>query len=221
MRLMRFAPCGAITMARFEQHVAVSFALGVGCGFAAHTLFQLPWQEAAVATVLCTVGGVVPDLDHPQSRFAEFVLSTAALLVAVVIFHRVRGAVSPSSAIGLLIGLFWVARWTLRYVLRRTTTHRGMFHSLPACGIWGASVFLALSGSPVHERMMSAAAAAVGFLSHLVLDELFAFVDASGVRFVPKRSLGSALKLSSPSRRATVSAYLLLLLLGWLCWRSL
>lgn len=208
-------------MARFEQHVAVSFALGTGCGIFAHTGLTLPWQEAAVATIFCTIGGIVPDLDHPQSRFAEFVLSTAAVLSAVFLLRLFQGSLSEMRTLGLLVALFWAVRWGLRQLLRRATVHRGMVHSLPACGIWTAMVFLALQGIPFPERAAIATAAGLGFLSHLVLDELFAFVDASGIRFTPKRSLGSALKLWSASRRASISAYLLLVFLAWLCWRSL
>jgi len=207
-------------MARFEQHVAVSFALGVGCGIFAHTTLHLPWQEAAVATVFCTIGGIAPDLDHPQSRFAEFVLSTAAVLACVFFLRFLQASLDELRSVGLLLILFWGVRWGLRQLLQRITVHRGMIHSLPACGIWTALVFLALQGNPLSTRVAVAAAAGIGFLSHLLLDELFAFVDASGMRLRPKRSLGSALKLWSASRRATVSTYLLLALLGWLCWRS-
>jgi hypothetical protein len=207
-------------MARFEQHVAVSFALGVGCGIVAHTTFHLPWQEAAVATVFCTIGGVAPDLDSPQSRFAEFVLSTAALLACVFFLRYLQASLGEIHTVGLLLLLFWGVRWGLRQLLQHITVHRGMIHSLPACGIWTALVLLALQGNPLPTRVAIAAAAGIGFLSHLLLDELFAFVDASGMRLTPKRSLGSALKLWSASRRATASAYLLLVLLGWLCWRS-
>jgi len=208
-------------MARFEHHVAVSLSLGIGCGAFAATTFQLPWQEAAVATVLCTVGGIAPDIDHPQSRFAEFVFSTAALLLSVLLLSLLGKELTSFATTGLLVGLFWILRWGLRQLLQRLTVHRGMVHSLPACAIWAMGIFLLFGKSPLELRGICAASAAVGFLSHLVLDEIFAFVDSSGVRFVPKRSLGSALKLWSASRRATAATYLLGALLAWLCWKSL
>ncbi len=208
-------------MARFEHHLTLSAALGVGCGILATHQFQAPWHEAAAAALLCTIGGVVPDIDHPQSRFAEFVLSTTALLTAVLSLRLLHLPLQKSGTILFLIALFWGARWGLRLLLRSVTVHRGMIHSLPACAIWAALLFLAFADIPTRTRALFAGAAAVGFLSHLVLDELFSFVDASGLRLAPKHSLGSALKLRSDSRRATLSAYGLLLLLLWLCWKSL
>jgi hypothetical protein len=59
----------------------------------------------------------------------------------------------------------------------------------------------------------------IGFLSHLVLDELFA-VNLMGV--VPKLNqfAGSALKLTSKSWPATLLTYAILCGLGYLAWVS-
>lgn len=46
-----------------------------------------------------------------------------------------------------------------------------------------------------------------GYVSHLVLDELYASVDFRGHSFLPRKSLGSALKLWSGSPLATLLAY--------------
>ncbi len=208
-------------MARFEQHMAISSALGIGWGFAALQHFHFPWYEAATAAVLCTVGGIVPDIDYPQSRFAEFVLSTSALLAVVLSARVIHLPLYEGTTVVLLIALFWGVRWGLRLLLGSITVHRGMVHSIPACGIWASLIFLGFSDMPLRVRTLLATAAATGFVSHLLLDELFAFVDASGLRLSPKRSLGSAFKLWSASRRATLTAYTLLILLLWLCWESL
>jgi hypothetical protein len=62
----------------------------------------------------------------------------------------------------------------------------------------------------------------MGFLSHLVLDELFAFVDSSGMRWRPKRTVGSALKLGTRQAPwATLLTYGVLGVLLVLCWHSL
>src|SRR5438094_516142 len=60
----------------------------------------------------------------------------------------------------------------------------------------------------------------LGFLSHLVLDELCA-VDFSGARLRLNRFAGSALKLASPSWTATILTYLLLFGLSFLAFRAL
>ncbi len=53
----------------------------------------------------------------------------------------------------------------------------------------------------------------LGFLSHLVLDELCA-VDFRGLKVSVNRFAGSALKLASPSWQATGLTYALLLALA-------
>jgi membrane-bound metal-dependent hydrolase YbcI (DUF457 family) len=124
--------------------------------------------------------------------------------------------------LGIIVMGFWVVRWALRALLRRMTVHRGMFHSLPMCGVWTALVFWAAAGLPLPVRLFLAFAAGMGFLSHLVLDELFAFVDSSGMRWRPKRTVGSALKLGTRQAPwATLLTYGVLGVLLVLCWRSL
>jgi hypothetical protein len=60
----------------------------------------------------------------------------------------------------------------------------------------------------------------IGFLSHLVLDEICA-VDFTGVRPRLNRFAGSALKLASPSWTATLLTYLLLAALAFLAFQGL
>jgi hypothetical protein len=83
-------------------------------------------------------------------------------------------------------------------------------------------VVWAAAGLPLPVRLFLAFAAGMGFLSHLVLDELFAFVDSSGMRWRPKRTVGSALKLGTRQAPwATLLTYGVLGVLLVLCWRSL
>jgi hypothetical protein len=71
----------------------------------------------------------------------------------------------------------------------------------------------------LRERLYLAAGTMIGFLSHLVLDELFA-VNLMGV--VPKLNqfAGSALKLKSDSWSATLFTYAILCVLGFMAWTS-
>ena len=57
------------------------------------------------------------------------------------------------------------------------------------------------------------ASVVVGYLCHLILDELNSAVNLSGTPFIPKKSLGSALKLTVQSRILTIFMYIVLLLL--------
>jgi hypothetical protein len=71
----------------------------------------------------------------------------------------------------------------------------------------------------LRKRLYFAAGTMIGFLSHLVLDELFA-VDLMGV--VPKLNqfAGTALKLKSDSWSATLFTYVILCTLSYMAWVS-
>jgi hypothetical protein len=62
----------------------------------------------------------------------------------------------------------------------------------------------------VIDRYLLAGGTMLGFLSHLVLDELCS-VNLVGVKVRLNKFAGSALKLSSPSVTATLATYALLI----------
>ena len=59
----------------------------------------------------------------------------------------------------------------------------------------------------------------IGFLSHLVLDELYS-VDFTGARLKLNKFAGSAVKFWSPSWPATLVCYAILGALGWSVWEQ-
>jgi hypothetical protein len=75
--------------------------------------------------------------------------------------------------------------------------------------IAGLLVFLGYDTPATWLRTYLAFGVMLGFLSHLVLDEMYS-VDFMGFRVKISKSAGSALKLYSPSWSATVACYLFL-----------
>ncbi|MDH4319451.1 MAG: hypothetical protein OEV64_13755, partial [Desulfobulbaceae bacterium] len=73
---------------------------------------------------------------------------------------------------------------------------------------------------PPVDVMAIALSVGLGFLSHLILDELYSMVNFEGILIAPKNSLGSALKFSGQSRPATVTAYLAIAVLVYLNYRE-
>jgi membrane-bound metal-dependent hydrolase YbcI (DUF457 family) len=108
-----------------------------------------------------------------------------------------------------LAGVYLLIRYGLRTLLAKLTVHRGMFHSLPAMLIAGLAVFLLYHSPNEQIRLYLAGGVMIGFLSHLVLDRIYD-VDLMGAPFRSSRSIGSPLKLFSPSLPATLATYLLL-----------
>src|SRR5688500_4290560 len=50
-------------MAGFKTHITTSTVLGVGYGVGAHMLYGVPIPTCALAAGLCSVSGMLPDID--------------------------------------------------------------------------------------------------------------------------------------------------------------
>lgn len=201
-------------MGNYRQHLTASSFLGAVFAWGAHALAGLHWLYGSVAALLATVAGLLPDLDHPTGVEMRGVTGTLGVLAGLVVWHHV-GESHPGLAFeahlwSVVLAYFFV-RYGLRHTLSRLMVHRGISHSLPACAVWGCLTYLYYP-SPHHVlRAWMAAAVAAGFLSHLVLDEVFS-VDIAGNRL--KRSFGTALKFWAPSAASTLAIYSLLFLLA-------
>ena len=99
------------------------------------------------------------------------------------------------------------------------TVHRGIFHSVPAIGIFAAALYL-LSANKTHDhdtQLVIAITGGCGYFIHLLLDELWS-VDFNGKAIKLKRSHGTAMSLFKKNHPLTsIFAYLLLSGLLYLC----
>jgi hypothetical protein len=114
---------------------------------------------------------------------------------------------------------YFFVRYLLSAAFCRWTVHRGMFHSIPAMLIAGLVVYLCYPSRDYALRLYLGGGVMLGFLSHLVLDELCS-VDFMGVRVRFNKFAGSALKFGSPSYSATLFTYTLLGVLGFLAFQG-
>jgi hypothetical protein len=89
-----------------------------------------------------------------------------------------------------------------------------MIHSIPMAVLAGEMVFFVVTGS-VAERLVKAAALTIGFLSHLILDEVYS-IDSTGATLRLKKSFGTALKWTNPKKKGAVTViYTLILCFGY------
>ena len=100
-------------------------------------------------------------------------------------------------------------RYVVSEVFKRLTVHRGMYHSIPAMLVAGLCVYLAYHSPDRNIRVLLGCGVMLGFLSHLVLDEIYS-VDWRGMKPKLKSSAGSAVKFFSPSLFANVTCYTML-----------
>jgi hypothetical protein len=205
-------------MASYRGHLLFASALGAGYGALAAWHLHYYWGAALLGAGLTTLGGLLPDLDSDSGVPVRELFGITAAAVPLLAFHRLRHLdLSPEQLLVILGGIYLLIRFGISYVFKRFTVHRGMFHSVPAMLISGLATYLAFQGREPYLRLYLAGAVMLGFLSHLVLDELYS-VDFNGTRIKLNRFAGSALKFFSPSVVGTLVCYVVLGGLGYLAW---
>lgn len=200
-------------MADFRTHITVSTGLGMAYGTAGYAWFDIPFEHAMIATGLCSVGGMMPDLDSASSVPHREMLSIISVLAPVLMLPRFEELGMSKEQIVVAAGfIFLFVRYVLGAIFLKYTRHRGMWHSLPAAMIAGLATYLVCHCNEFGIRLFKSWAVVIGFVSHLVLDEIYA-VDWEGKRIRVKRSFGTALKFASPHRNSNMFTYAVLVLL--------
>ncbi len=196
-------------MANFRTHVSSSIVLGAAYGAAGHLLYDMPLPSSALAAGLCALGGLLPDMDSDNAVILRESVGLVAAVTPLLALDQLSNLQLPRETIVLIcVGLYLAIRFLLGGILRHWTVHRGMWHSIPAAAIAGMVVYYLSTGPDDSVRIFKTAAIVLGFLWHLLLDEIYA-VEIGRVRV--KRSFGTALKFWGEKPLATVVAYLLLM----------
>jgi membrane-bound metal-dependent hydrolase YbcI (DUF457 family) len=198
-------------MASYREHLACSSMVGAVYGAAGIWVWNLnDWGPVFLGSGLTALGGVLPDLDSDSGVPIRELFNIAAALTPFLIYPRlVQSGFTLEQALVLIGALYLFIRYGLAGWFKRYTVHRGIFHSIPAMFIAGLVVYLAHASPDQKLRIYLAVGVMLGFLSHLILDELYS-VDFMGFRIKLNKFAGSALKLYSPSWSATAACYLLL-----------
>ena len=208
-------------MANYQTHLTGGVLIGAAAALVSGGLGMVTAVEMPFIALIGTWGGLAPDLDSDNSRPIQIMFTYATIVVPTVALWRLpilhdtvlMGAISWIIIAALVRGPIFMA-------FKKLTVHRGIFHSIPAALIFGCLGFL-WSGRRVDDVSLQTAvgiSATAGYLTHLVLDEIWA-VDFEGRRL--KRSFGTALSLWVSSKAITALAYGILLVVGGLTWEGL
>jgi membrane-bound metal-dependent hydrolase YbcI (DUF457 family) len=205
-------------MGNFIHHLTGSVIAGIACGGGSAYLFHTTPIDSLACATLCGIGGLMPDVDSPMSKPTEYVVSISGALAPVFVLQALSvNALTASQILLLSFGAYLGARFLIKQIIKRFTVHRGIIHSIPAAIIWGGLVFLAFRHSPNLVQNLAAASAVLGFITHLLIDEMFSLVDISGGKFTPKASSGTALKFFASSIWVTVATYICVAFVLYLC----
>ena len=190
-------------MAGFRMHITVSSAVGVAYGAAAVEPMGFTTEAGVLAAGVTAIGGMLPDLDHQAGRPMREMFGLAAVIVPLMLAHRFRHiGMSPEGVLASFLFGYLFVRYVAIALFKRITVHRGMYHSIPAMLVAGLCVYLAYHSDDRRIRELLACGVMLGFLSHLILDEIYS-VGWDGLKPTLKSSAGSAVKFASSSLPAT------------------
>ncbi len=195
-------------MAGFKTHISTSTACGIGYGLAGYYYMNVPADEAILAGTLCSFGGMLPDLDSDSGVPVRETFAFLSAIVPMMVMARLRDSgLSPHTLLVIGILTYVVMRFGVSRLFKKYTVHRGMWHSIPAAASVGLLVYILAYAHGQFLAVYTAGGAVLGFMSHLVLDEIWS-VERKGVRVRLKKSFGTALKFwSTRSMWANVSTY--------------
>src|SRR5262245_55329 len=95
-------------MAGFKTHIATSTLLGIAYGAAANFRYGVPLDQCLLATGLCSVSGMLPDLDSDNSVPIKESLAFAAAVVPMLLVDRFRQMGMSTDSIVLTAGILYV-----------------------------------------------------------------------------------------------------------------
>jgi membrane-bound metal-dependent hydrolase YbcI (DUF457 family) len=206
-------------MADFKSHMTFSTATGAVLAVAGYKA-NLPLDTCLVAGCLCSVSGMLPDLDSNSGRPLREATAMGAAVVPMLMVERLqRLNLNHDTMVLIAIFSYLTIRLVVAEIFRRYTVHRGMWHSLPAAAICGMIAFMVVDSEDIGIRCFKTAAVVLGFLSHLILDEIWS-IDFKRGTFRFKQSFGTALKLWGNNRFANGITYAKLLIFSVLVYQD-
>lgn len=193
-------------MAAFKEHI--KFSCGFGCTYAAGLAYLgAGWTHSIMAGAVCGISGMLPDLDSASGRPVREMFGLTAAIVPLLMLPRLQSlGLTVEQAILIFAVVYVAIRFGLSSLFKRLTVHRGMFHSIPAALIAAEVGFLVHHCDHEGGAWLLAGGVFLGFLSHLILDEIYS-VDSTGAL---KKSAGTAIKFASKSIPANLTTYTIL-----------
>lgn len=193
-------------MADFRTHITTSTACGVGYAVAGYFVWGMPLPACALAGGLCSVSGMLPDIDSDSGVPQRESIAFAAAVVPMLAIDRLTQLGLPPETITLIgAGLYLFIRFAVGWLIKVFTVHRGMWHSIPACAMAGLLAYILASG-PELVRLFKAGAVVTGFMSHLLLDEMWSIEFYWGIPRT-KKSFGTAMKFLGDSTWGNFATY--------------
>lgn len=182
-------------MANFTTHIGAGTVVsGVLATLTLAADVVAPENLVAV-TMAGVLGSVLPDIDLKDSRPSRAMFSGLAIFMSFAVLFTVATRYSVAELWVLWLGTLIAVRYGLHALFHHLAVHRGIWHSLLAAAFSAcltAVIFKHVLGRHEGVAWLAAGFMAVGYLVHLLLDEIYS-VDVMDTRV--KSSFGTAMKL--------------------------
>src|SRR3990172_6689210 len=163
-------------MANFTTHIAAGTV--VAGALAALTLAAdvVAPEDLIAVTMAGSLGSVLPDIDLKDSRPSRALFAGLAVFFSFAILFHFATRLSIAEMWILWVGTLLCVRYGLHTLFHRFSVHRGIWHSLIAaivCAFATAIVFYYALGRPDGVAWLAAGFLFLGYLTHLILDEIY------------------------------------------------
>lgn len=197
-------------MADFNTHVIGASIVSGTSATALMMLYSFPTQTLMMYFMLGILGGILPDIDSDSSIPLRWIFNLLGMLTGFFLVLSVGAYYSLTELVILWCLSFIIVRYGIFFIFANFTIHRGLVHSIPAAAFFSlCAVLLAVRVFYISavSAWLCGAFVLMGFLTHLLLDELCS-VNLAGVYL--KRSFGSALSFGSTHAPLTTGLLYLL-----------
>ena len=194
-------------MADFKAHTSVGTLWGLLLGTVSVISDFCSLIGGIVILFLAATSSAAPDIDSDTGRPRELVLSFLGIAIPIVLLFNISDSTSSENILAATLISFFLVRYILGYLLAKFTVHRGLWHSIPAAVLCSEITYLLFFDLPVKVRLLYALSVLGGFISHLLLDEMY---SVKVLALDTKRSFGTALKFTRPSKLQTFFLYFLI-----------
>ena len=183
-------------MANFTTHIAVGTIVSGALATLTLAANVIPHESLVAVTLAGVLGSVLPDIDLKDSRPSRAMFAGLGIFFSFAVLFSCAGKYSVVELWILWLGTLLAVRYGAHAIFHRIAVHRGIWHSLLATvftALIAAVVFKYILGEADGVAWLGGGFLAIGYLTHLVLDELYS-VDVMDTRL--KASFGTALKLA-------------------------
>ena len=120
-------------MANFKTHRNGAVMAGVLTSVAAYSLGMTDIIQSVFVCAVGYFGGLAPDLDHDASIPLKSVFKIISIGAPVILIHK--HPEMHSTVLQIIVSYILLSTtmfYPIRWIFNKLTTHRGIFHSIPA-----------------------------------------------------------------------------------------